>query len=272
MTDTISSHYASRDIAQRLLAALRAAHGPDAPVTPDSLAPLDHFHGRGLEATKEMVHALQPRSGEHLIDIGCGIGGPARWIATTFGCRVTGVDLTPDFVAAGVALTEACGLSDRVQILQGSALALPVPEAAFDRAYSQNVLMNIADKAGFYREALRVLKPGGLLAVTAIASGPGGPPHFPVPWASVAEASFLNGVADMRAEIAASGFELVAFREIPPTPGQIEQRKRMESGNLPALGIHVLMGERFRQLQVNSARSAEEGRVIATEYLLRKPA
>src|SRR6185295_8270045 len=108
-------------------------------------------------------------------------------------------------------------------------------------------------------------------AVTAIASGPGGSPHFPVPWASVPEASFLGSVADMRAEIAASGFELVSFREISPTPAQVEQRKRMESGSLPPLGIHVLMGERFRTLQANSTRSAEEGRVIATEYLLRKP-
>ena len=99
----IERHYTSDAIAERILAALREASGRDVAITPDTLAPLDHFHGRGLAATKALAQALAPRPGEHLLDIGCGIGGPARWFAATFGCKVTGIDLTEAFCRAAEA-------------------------------------------------------------------------------------------------------------------------------------------------------------------------
>lgn len=269
---SVQSHYASANIADRILAALRASSDRPVAVTPESLSPLDQFHGRGLDATRDLAKLLAPVAGERLADIGSGIGGPARWIASTFGCHVTGVDLTPEFCEAAVALTAACGLQDKVRILQGSATALPLPDAAFDRAYSQNVIMNIADKDAFYREARRVLKPGGVFAVTAIAQGPGGPVHFPVPWASAAEFSHLSSVDATRAEIARNGLDLVAFREVPPPANQPDQRRKLEREGLPALSIRTLMGDRFVQCQLNSMRSAEEKRVISLEYLLRRPA
>src|SRR3954462_15781479 len=98
--DPVAHHYGSGGIADRILAALREANGPEAPVTPEALAPIDHFHGRGVLATGELVALLKPQPGEHLLDIGSGIGGPARWIAAKSGVRVTGVDLTPEFCAA----------------------------------------------------------------------------------------------------------------------------------------------------------------------------
>ena len=108
---------------------------------------------------------LQPKASDHLLDIGCGIGGPARWIAAKYGCHVTGVDLTAEFCEAARELNSLSGLADRVQILHGSALSLPLPDNSFDRAYSQAALMNISDKRGVFREALRVLRPGGSLAL-----------------------------------------------------------------------------------------------------------
>src|SRR5215472_12188345 len=139
---TVARHYGGADIAQRILAALRAANGADASVTVEALSVLDHFHGRGVVATEELVAVLKPEPGERLLDIGSGIGGPARWIAAQCGVHVTGVDLTAEFCAAAEALNRAAGLAERVTILHGSALALPVPDDAFDRAYSQNVIMN----------------------------------------------------------------------------------------------------------------------------------
>src|SRR5690349_8357551 len=125
----VAHHYGSDGIADRILAALREVNGPHAPATPETLAPIDHFHGRGVLATEELVTLLKPQPGERLLDIGSGIGGPARWIAAKCGCHVTGVDLTAEFCEAARALTAACDMTDRVQIIDGSALDLPVPDA-----------------------------------------------------------------------------------------------------------------------------------------------
>lgn len=273
MSGRVEDHYANPDIVPRILAALRQVNGADTPVTPDALAPLDHFHGRGVLATREMAAMLQPQAGERVLDICSGIGGPARWIAAKFGCHVTGVDLTQAFCDAAVELNAVTGMADRVHILQGNALALPLPDAAFDRAYSQNVVMNIADKPGMYREALRVLKPGGVLALSNICAGPNGPPYFPVPWAATAATSFLSTPDQTRDDLLAAGFEIVQFRETTQSvlADQIKDRQRMETSGLPPLGIHLIVGDRARQYRINSARSLEDGRTATIEALLRKP-
>ena len=196
--DPVARHYGRTGIVERVLAALRDASGPGVPITPDTLAPLDHFHGRGVAATADLAELLKPQPGERLLDIGSGIGGPARWMSAKYDVHVTGVDLTPEFCEAARALNAACGLADRVTIVEGSALDLPVPDGAFDRAYSQNVVMNIADKRRFYREAFRALRPGGVLALSNVCAGPAGPPYFPVPWAETAATSFLDSLEEMR--------------------------------------------------------------------------
>ena len=132
----VEEHYATEGIAARVLTALRNVNGPDVAITPDTLAPIDHFHRRGVIETEELAAVLQPKASDHLLDIGCGIGGPARWIAAKYGCLVTGVDLTPEFCVAARELNMATGLADRVRILDGSALALPMPDDSFDHAYA----------------------------------------------------------------------------------------------------------------------------------------
>src|SRR4051812_20190572 len=254
-------HDAIGGIADRVLAALREVNGPDAPVTPEALAPIDHFHGRGVLATGELVALLKPQPGERLLDIGSGVGGPARWIAAKSGVHVTGVDLTPEFCAAARALNAACGMTDRVTIIEGSALDLPVPAAAFDRAYSQNVIMNIADKPRFYREALRALRPGGLLALSNTCAGEAGEPYFPVPWATTSDTSFLATVEQTRAELTEAGFEIVSFEDTTDTHRAAAQRERtrLEGADLPVLSPRLLMGERLREMRINSVRSLADG-------------
>lgn len=270
----VAQHYGSPAIAERVLAALRSVIGPEAPVTPDALAPMDHFHGRGVAATGDLIALLQPQPGEHILDIGCGVGGPARWIAARCDCHVTGVDLTSEFCEAARALTAACGMTDRVTIREGSALDLPLPDAAFDRAYSQNVVMNIADKPRFYREAQRVLKPGGLLALANVCAGPQGDPDYPQPWATTAATSFLAGVDETRRELADAGFEIVSFRDTTEATVAAQQREqeRARSGERPQLGVHIIVGDRIGEMRRNGARNYREGRLATIEALVRKPA
>src|SRR5947207_7777554 len=270
-TAAVAEHYGSAGIAERVLAALRAAKGPDAPVTPDALAPFDHFHGRGVVATQEIAAQLALQPGERVLDIGSGIGGPARWFAATYGAHVTGVDLTPEFCAAAEALNAATGLGDRVRIIHGSALALPVPDGAFDAAYSQNVIMNIADKKQFYREAFRALRPGGRLALSNLCAGPAGEPYFPAPWATTRETSFLASPDEMRADLIAAAFEIAEFRDITEAMREAQRRTRLDKGDMPKIAVDIIMGERAREMQRNSIRTIEDGRGIAIEALVRKP-
>jgi SAM-dependent methyltransferase len=271
--EEVARHYGTEGIAARVLAALREAHGADAPVTVDTLAPLDQFHGRGPLATRELVALLQPQPGERLLDIGSGIGGPARWIAAKFDCHVTGIDLTPEFCEAAEALNLATGLSERVRIIRGSALALPVPDGAFDAGYSQNVIMNIADKRLFYREAFRALRPGGRLALANLCAGAGGEPYYPVPWATTRETSFLATPHEMRAQLLAAGFEIADFRDLTAATaeGQRRQRERVEQGTLPRVAADIILGPRSREMQINTLRNTEEGRCAIIEALARKP-
>ncbi|HEX3863338.1 MAG TPA: class I SAM-dependent methyltransferase [Stellaceae bacterium] len=270
---SVDRHYGNAGIAERILTAVRTTNGAAAPVTVDALAPIDHFHGRGFAATQELFAVLQPQAGERILDIGSGIGGPARWIAAKAGCHVTGVDLTPEFCDAAEALNAATGLSDRVTILRGSALDLPLPDASFDRAYSQNVVMNIPDKLRFYREAFRVLRPGGVLALSNLCAGPAGDPYFPVPWATSAATSFLATPEQMHADLLTAGFEVVSFRDTTDETlaAVTRNRQRVEKDGLPPLGVHLIMGERIREMQINSARTVEDGRGRSVEALVRKP-
>lgn len=270
----VARHYGSAAIAERVLAALREAKGPGAAVTAEALAPFDHFHGRGPAATEELAALLKPQPGERLLDIGSGIGGPARWFAAKFGVHVTGVDLTPEFCAAAEVLNAATGVADRVTIRNGSALDLPAPDGAFDAAYSQNVIMNIADKPRFYREAFRALRPGGRLALSNVCAGTNGEPYYPVPWAASAETSFLATADQMRADLAAAGFAIVHFEDTTAATAEMQRRarERVQRGERLRIALEIIMGDRCPEMQINTTRNIEEGRVATVEALVKKPA
>ena len=266
----VEKHYASEGITARMLTALRAANGPDVAITPDILAPIDHFHGKGVIATEELAALLQPKVSDHLLDIGCGIGGPARWIAAKYGCRVTGVDLTAEFCEAAHELNGLCGLTDRVQVLHGSALSLPLPDNSFDHAYSQAVLMNVSDKRGVFREAHRVLRPGGSLALSLAGVGSAGEPCYPLPWAITPEISFLVTPDELRGDLLAAGFQIALLRDTAAAMASV--LKQLQTEGLPPLGEHIVTGEITKEWRINAIRGQAEGRLSLIEALARKPA
>ena len=190
--NAVEAYYRSQGLAERIFTALRQdGHSIDR-LTPEILAPYDEFHVGGMEATYRVAERLQIGADTRLIDIGCGAGGPARAVAARYGCRVTGIDLTDDFIKTGGRLSEACGLQGSVFLRHGSALDMPFDDSAFDRAMMLHVGMNIVDKAALMREAARVLEPGGLFCVYDMMRVKQGTLTFPLPWASDALVSAVE--------------------------------------------------------------------------------
>jgi ubiquinone/menaquinone biosynthesis C-methylase UbiE len=269
----VSTHYARGDLLARLNAALREdGVDPDHPSL-DALAPYDQFHGRGLEATEELAGLVQPGPRDHLLDIGSGIGGPARYFAHRFGCRVTGIDLTPEFCDVARHLTRLLGLEAKVAFEAGNALAMPFADASFDGAYSMNVSMNIADKRAFYREIGRVLRPGAWLVLSEVAKGEGGELDYPTPWASSALTSFLSTPEDTQRGLLESGFDVIQLRSTLEEARAFGARSRamVERGEKPPhRAVMLIHGEIATQAMANTARGLQEGRIVPIEVLARK--
>ena len=209
-----AAHYSALDIEARILAAIRAAGlDPDRRLAPEALGALDHFHTGGLRASQELMELARIRAEDRVLDIGAGLAGPARLLASARGCRVDCLELSPDYCAGAALLNRLTGLDDRVEVHQGSALDMRFPDDSFDAAWMQNVGMNIADKPRLYAEIHRVLKPGGRFAFQEIAAGDAAVSYFPLPWATDPADSFLVSVDAMRSMLGASGFVAESFED-----------------------------------------------------------
>jgi SAM-dependent methyltransferase len=266
----VSAHYSRGELRERLFASL-AEDGVD-PRRPtlEALAPYDQFHGRGLEATVEIADALSIRAADHILDVGSGIGGPARYFADRFGCRVTGIDLTAEFCDVARELTRATGLDAKVAFVDGDALGMPFADEAFDGAYSMNVSMNIADKPALYREIRRVLKPGAWLMLSEIARGAGADPDYPTPWALTAQTSFLASPEATRGGLAAAGFDVVQLRSTREQAlASIARARAMaDRGEKPLhRAVALIHGQIARTVMANTARALADGRLDPIEVL-----
>lgn len=267
--DDVARCYARGDIMERIRTALAAAGLGPGGITVEALAPVDHFHTRGHAATLVLAELAGLRRGDRVLDLGGGIGGPARTLAAALGCRVTVLDLTPEYCDVGRELTRLTGLDDAVTFVTGDATAPPLPPAGFDVVWTQHSSMNMPHKPALYRAAAAMLAPGGRLALHEIVAGGGGAPHFPVPWAAAPALSHLLPAARHRAAIGEADFEELVWRDVT-APTIAWARERLAAGATGPLGPHVLLGERTRPAFENLARSMEEGRIAVVEGVFRK--
>ena len=265
----VASHYGKGGLEQKILAALKNAGIDMDHPTVEDLAPVDEFHVGGLESTKELAAQMDLRPGLRVLDVGSGIGGPARYFAARHACRVTGVDLTEEFIQVAGSLTRLAKLEALVDFRQASALEMPFESAAFDRACMIHVGMNIADKDALFREVRRVLKPGALFAVFDLVRTAPGPLSFPLPWAVSEETSFVSSSNDYRDALQRAGF--LPERERGRRDYAIEfmerNMARIAQEGLPPLGLHVVIGEKIPLMMKNVLAMMKQATLEPTEFI-----
>lgn len=263
----VSAHYEVGDLGERILAALRAAGKDLEHLAPGDLAPLDAFHIRGRDATRELAALVQLDASHQVLDVGCGIGGSARHLATEYGCRICGIDLTEEYCRVAAMLSDRCGLSAQTSFRAASALELPFADASFDIAWTEHVQMNIADKARFYGEILRVLKPGGKLLFHDVFQGPGGEPHIPVPWAGGASISHLGAPAEIARLLQSIGLRQLHWEDVSAKSLAWFRAllERFATRGRPPLGLHLLMGADAPRKFENLARNLDEARIVVVQ-------
>lgn len=266
----VADHYGGTDLETKVRQALEQSGLGGLPLDWRALAPLDQFHVRGLAASQELAEGLGLEPGARVLDVGCGLGGPARFLAAAFECQVTGVDLSPGFVGVARMLAERTGLTDSTTFRQADALDLPFADASFDHAWTQHVAMNIQDKAALYRSIHRVLRPGGRLAIYDVIAGEGDPLIFPVPWASAPDISFLATPETMRRDLADAGFTERAWSDKTDlgVAWFAEQQAARQSGQPPGLlGLQIVMGPQMAVMAANLARNLGEGRARLVQVI-----
>jgi SAM-dependent methyltransferase len=270
---SVESHYSRGDLVASILEALRAMGKDPSHLSPADLAPVDAFHIRGREATVELAARAALAPGLRVLDVGCGLGGSARYLASEYRCHVTGIDLTKAYVEAATELAALVGLGEMVEFRQCSAIELPFEDGSFDVAWTEHVQMNIADKRAFYRELARVLAPGGRLVFHDVFKGTAGEPHYPVPWAEEGSISFLAGAREVRGILDALGLRIEDWEDTSARSLQwflavAEKAKR--AGPAP-LGMHLVMGSTTKAKFANLVRNLQEHRVEVAQGVARKP-
>lgn len=269
--ERVSDHYTRGDLAAAIDAGL-AALGKD-PLGIEDLAPVDEFHIGGRPATVHLMEQLGLRAGQAVLDVGSGLGGASRFVAASYGSRVTGVDLTPEFCAVARDLAERLGMAESVRYERASALELPFPDESFDVAYMLHVGMNVADKVALCREVARVLVPGGRFAVYDVLRGDNPAPlTFPVPWARSEETSFLASPAEMRSALEQTGFTVEHTEDRGAFAVEFFERLRSAGGasGPPPLGLHLVMGPEFRTKVHNMVANVSDGRCSPWELVGRR--
>jgi len=269
----VADHYSTGTLLGAIEAGLTAMGSTPATVSVEDLGPVDEFHVGGRLATAELCEHLGAAADSRLLDVGCGIGGTARFVASTIGSHVTGIDLTPEYIEVARTLSGWTSLDDRLDFEVASALDMPYDDESFDGVTQLHVGMNIADKAALFREIHRVLRRGSRFALYDIVRTSDGDVTFPVPWAGEPANSFVADLPTYRRELATAGFEVLVERDRGEFAVEfftaMRERAASQDGP-PPLGLHVIMGPDASTKIGNLIAALTDGTLAPVELICRR--
>jgi ubiquinone/menaquinone biosynthesis C-methylase UbiE len=269
----VTAHYGQVGLTDAIRSGLASLGKAPDTATIDDLAPVDEFHIGGRTASQDFLDQLELSSKSHILDVGCGLGGAARFVAHRYGCRITGIDLTGAYVETGNVLCQWVGLDQRVALHEGSALAMPFADGSFDGAYMMHVGMNIADKAQLAVEVARKLRPGALFGIYDVMRTGPGDLTFPVPWASTSDLSAVAAPEAYKAALQAAGFVITAERnrrDFALAYFAAQRAQLAAIGGPPPLGLHLLNGKTSKEKMANMIDNISNGRIAPVELIARK--
>jgi SAM-dependent methyltransferase len=264
-----NQHYAPGNIEGTVFAALTALNQKGDTLGIEALAPLDQFHTGGLQSTRNLAKLAAITASDRVLDVGGGIGGPARLLAQEFRCHVTVIDLTEAYCRIGKQMTAQVKLTDRVRFQQGNALDLPFEDGSVDVVWTQHSTMNIPDKKHLYSEFRRVLRPGGRLALNEVTAGSDEPLHLPTMWAHSESMNFLMSSDALRSTITEAGFQERVWNDATAwSITWFQERLRAPQNQVAAphsLGLQLLLGADLGTMMRNLVLNLQEGRVRVVE-------
>jgi ubiquinone/menaquinone biosynthesis C-methylase UbiE len=269
----VSKHYTHGDLVTAIRRGIESLGKRTDSVTVNDLAPVDEFHIGGRQASEDFLGQLDLNPERHALDVGCGLGGAARFAASRYGCQVTGIDLTLEYVETAKVVCGWVGLNSRIFLHQGSALALPFANGSFDRAYMLHVGMNIDDKAKLCSEVSRVLKSNSLFGIYDVMRTGDGELTYPVPWATTASSSAVATPAEYRDALQEAGFTVIAERNRRDFALAFFDQLRAKTaaaGGPPPLGLHILMGRNTPDKVQNMIANISSGNIAPVELIARK--
>lgn len=272
--ESVAGHYTHGTLLDAIRQGIERLGKTEATVTLEDLGPVEEFHIGGRQASSDFLDQLQLEPSDLVLDVGCGLGGVARFAASRYGSQINGVDLTEEFVQTGQAMNVWLGLQSRISLEQGSATAMTCASETFDKAYMMHVGMNIADKARLMSELFRVLKPGGSLGIFDIMRTSEGELTFPVPWASDASGSAVSSPAEYKRALQDAGFDILAERNRHEFALQFFsqlQANNAAAGGPPPLGLHIVMGPDAAIKVANMVENVGAGRIAPIELIAAKP-
>ena len=269
----VSTHYQHGSLIKVIEEGFNHQGKTPSDISLDDMSVIDEFHIGGRQASEEFLDQLQLQERSLVLDVGCGLGGPARFVASRFGCLVSGIDLTHEYVDTGNILSNWVGLDKKVVLQQGSAMTLPFPDGQFDAAYMMHVGMNIVDKKSLFVEVFKVLKPDGIFGIYDVMQIGSGEMQYPAPWAASKNTSSLASPQDYQTGLKEAGFNILATRERGDFAIEFfENMKRRMAETIadPALGLHVLMGDDAKTKVANVLQSIKEGSIAPVELIAQR--